>query len=218
MERHGLRIGDLFGQNFQPTPERQIGGVGAIENGVLVFRSLDGVELFRGWESMRHHLEQLPENQWHDLHIWRTWPVDQAIVAGPGFAGDELAPVLVDLGATYVEVVRDAIASGIHALHRVVQRRQRQDGKPEVVCVIQAHTEPGHFTIPQEVMDELRIPIDGRVSLEVETLENARYFTGRVNTRSRNEVYFRANDPETRGLERIGPKEWLRVTISAGGQ
>ena len=95
-----------------------------------MFRSPEGDELFRGWEALRHHLERLPDDEWHNLHIWRTWEAEEAIAAGPAFAGDELAPVLLDLGATYLEIVKDAIAAGIHALHRVVERREGRTVAP----------------------------------------------------------------------------------------
>ena len=35
--------------------------------------------------------------QWHDLHIWREWPAEEAIAMGQPFAMRELVPVLVDL-------------------------------------------------------------------------------------------------------------------------
>ncbi len=47
MERHGLQIGDFLRQKFLLPTEPHIGGTGTIENGVLVFRALDGTELLR---------------------------------------------------------------------------------------------------------------------------------------------------------------------------
>ena len=215
MERHGLQLGDFFAQRFLLPTEPGIGGTGTVENGVLVFRSFEGTELFRGWESLRHHLEQLPENAWQNLHIWRTWPAEEAIAAGPAFAGDAIAPVLLDLGATYLEVIRDAIADGIHALHRIVEHRTGPDGSmAEIVCLIQAQTQGGHFTVPQAVMDEFGFGPDARIHLVVETLEGARYFAADVDTKSRNEVYYRVSDSDTEGLQQIRPKEWIRITVS----
>lgn len=215
MERHGMRLGDFFAQRFLLPTEPRIGGTGTVENGVFVFRAADGSELFRGWESLRHHLEQLPDDEWQNLHIWRTWPADEAIAAGPAFAGNGLAPVLLDLATTYLEVVKDAIAAGVHALHRVVERRAGPDGTPaEIVCLIQAHKDGGQFTVPQAVMDELGLGTDARIGLTVETLEGARYFSGDVQTKSRNEVYYRVSDYETEGLQQIRPKEWIRITVS----
>lgn len=215
MERHGLMIGDFFAQKYENPTEPGIGGSGAIENGVLVFRSFQGEERFRGWESLRHHLEQLPGDEWHNLHIWRTWPAEEAIAAGPAFAGDQLAPVLLDLGATYLEVVKEAIAAGIHARHRIDKRTEGPDGAiSSIACFIQAHSQAGHFTVPQAVMDEFGFGPDARIHLQVETLEGARYFAGDVQTKSRNEVYYRITDIETEGLQQIRPKEWIRITVS----
>jgi hypothetical protein len=214
MEKHGLQLGDFFSQRFLLPTEPGIGGTGKIENGVLVFRSAQAEELFRGWEALRHHLEQLSEEEWHNLHIWRSWTAEEAIDAGPTFAGDAIAPVLLDLGATYLEIVKDAIAAGIHALHRVVERRLDRDGTlNDVVSLVQAHRQGGHFTVPQQVMDDFGFGPDARIHLVVETLEGARYFAGDVQTKSRNEVYYRVSDDETEGLQQIGPMEWIRITV-----
>lgn len=52
--------------------------------------------------------------QWRDriaapqvaqLHIWRTWPAEEAIAAGPSFATEALLPVLGDLFDLYLDVV-----------------------------------------------------------------------------------------------------------------
>ena len=164
---------------------------------------------------LRHHLEQLPENEWQNLHIWRSWSADEAIKAGAAFARDAIAPVLVDLGGMYLAVVKDAIASGIHSLHRIVERRVADDGSlKEIVSLIQAQRQGGHFTVPQQVMDEFGFGPDARIHLVVETLEGARYFAGDVRTKSRNEVYYRVSDGETEGLQRIGPMEWVRIRVS----
>ncbi len=63
-------------------------------------------------------------------------------------------------------------------------------------------------------MDDLGFGTDARVHLVVETLEGARYFAREVDTKSRNEVYHRVNDLETEGLQRIEPKESIRITVS----
>lgn len=60
-------------------------------------------------------------------------------------------------------------------------------------------------------MDELGIATDGRVSLCVDSLEGERYYDGELSLRSGSEAYHRVSDDETQGLERIGPKEWVRV-------
>lgn len=214
MARHRLQIGDLFSQRFQPEPDRQIGGAGRIDGDDLVFRSPAGAEVFRGWEAARHHLESLSAEVWHDLHIWRTWPADEAIAAGPSFATEALAPVLTDLAEMYLLVIKDALAEGIHALHRVVQRRRTPDGRPEIVFLAQAHEQPGHFGVPLAVMAELGIPLGGRIHLSVSTLEDRQHFIGTLDTRSGPEIYYRVGDPETDGLQQIGSKEWISVAAS----
>lgn len=217
MERHSLAVGDFIGQRFGP--ETQVGGVGRMEDGEFVFRDHQGGERFRGFASLRHHLEALPADSWHDMHIWRSWPKDAAIAAGPAFAAESLVPILEDLARIYVPVVRTAIAEGARALHRVVERRDRSGGVKELVCLIQAHSQDGHFTLPKRVTDELGIPSDGRAQLSVESLEGTSYFDSQLSLRSGTEIYHRTNDPETSGIERVGSKEWIRVTVSnPGGQ
>lgn len=146
MARHALSLGDFVGQRFGP--ETQVGGVGRMEEGEFIFRDFSGTELFRGFAALRHHLEQLPTTTWHDMHVWRSWPAQQAIAAGPRFARDALVPILEDLARIYVGVVKGAIADGVHALHRVEQRRAGSDGEAEIVLLIQAHAEPGRSTCP----------------------------------------------------------------------
>lgn len=214
MVRHDLQLGDLFSQNAKPAPDQQIGGVGRIEQGVLVFRSHDGEELFRGWEALRQRLEALPADQWHDFFIWRSWPADEAIRAGHPFAAEALVPLLTALGSIYLTVIKDAIESGTHGLNRIVQRRTTADGRPEIVFLVQAHEQPGHFGVPLAIMAELGIPPGGRIQLSVSTLEDRQYFIGTLDTRSGPEVYYRVGDPETDGLQQIGSKEWILVAAS----
>ena len=204
LERHGLQLGDFVGQRFGP--ETQVGGVGRMEEGEFVFRDHGDKELFRGFAELRHHLEQLPTERWHDMHIWRRWPADEAVAAGPAsFASEALIPVLVDLARIYVGIVKDAMAEGIRALHRVDERRDGPNGL-ELVCVIQAHAQPGHFTLPRAVMDDLGIPTHGRVRTTVESLEGDTYQSGELWIRSGSEIYHRVNDDETKGLDKIGPQ------------
>jgi hypothetical protein len=212
MERHDLRFGDFVGQRFGPTT--QIGGVGRMQDGEFVFSAPDGTELFRGFAAMRHHLEQLPATDWHDMHIWRAWSMEEAVKAGPAFATASLTPVLVDLARIYIAIVKDAVAAGVRALHRVVERHTGANGTEQIVALIQAHSQPGHLTLPKQVMDELGIPVDGRVSLKVESLEGENYYEGEMSIRSGTEIYFRVSDEETKGLDRIEAREWIRVRAS----
>ncbi len=130
MERHSLQFGDFVGQRFGPAT--QVGGVGRMEDGELVFLNHAGEEQFRGFAALRHHLEQLPKDGWHDMHVWRSWPKEDAVRRGPAFAREALIPVLEDLAKVYEPMVRRPIADGARALHRVTERRQRTDGRPEV--------------------------------------------------------------------------------------
>ncbi len=42
-------------------------------------------------------------------------------------------------------------------------------------------------------------------------------FAGELSLRSGTEVYHRATDPETQGIQQIGSKEWVRVTAAKAG-
>jgi hypothetical protein len=212
MSRHDLRFGDFVGQRFGPAT--QIGGVGSMEDGEIVLRDHSGSERVRGFAAMRHYLEQLPADTWHDVHVWRSWPAHEAIAAGPTFAREALIPVLEDLGRIYIGIVKDAMAEGVRALHRVEARREGPAGQPEIVCLIQAQIDRGRFTLPRLVADELGILPGGRLRLDVESLEGEQFYSGELSLRSGTEVHYRAADRETTGLEQIGPKEWIRVVVS----
>jgi len=65
----------------------------------------DGKDLGQGISALHDRLASLPDNAWHDLHLWRSWPTDEAIAAGPSFAGDSVVPVLTDLARLYLQIV-----------------------------------------------------------------------------------------------------------------
>ena len=50
-------------------------------------------------------LTKLDRTTWHDLHIWREWPAEEAIAMGQPFALREVAPVLLDLARVYLDTV-----------------------------------------------------------------------------------------------------------------
>ena len=103
--KHDLRIGDDIGGGF--TPKCAVMGFRArLENGELVLRKTDGGRrLASGWDALLDRLTKLDRAKWHDLHIWRAWPAEDAIAMGQPFALRETAPVLVDLARVYLDTV-----------------------------------------------------------------------------------------------------------------
>jgi hypothetical protein len=85
---------------------RALALVGCLEDGELVLRKTDGGRrLASGWDALLDRLSRLDRTAWHDLHVWREWPADEAIAMGQPFALREVAPVLVDLGRVYLDTV-----------------------------------------------------------------------------------------------------------------
>ena len=54
---------------------------------------------------MFDRLSKLERATWHDLHIWREWPAEEAIVMGQPFAFRAVARVLLDLARVYLDTV-----------------------------------------------------------------------------------------------------------------
>jgi hypothetical protein len=101
MTHHGLSFGDYAaGGRYTQT----LGWVAKLEDGVPVARRGQRA-LARGWDELAASLAAAPKDKWVDLHLWRTWPADEAIAAGQPFAMRELMPVLVDLGRIYLDVI-----------------------------------------------------------------------------------------------------------------
>ena len=103
-ERYPLRVGEYIGGRFDPDGAT-VGFVGQLEEGELVLRDPQRLEIGRGWESLRELLLGLPVGDWHNLHIWREWPADEAIARRQPFAVEEMLPVLRDLARVYLAVV-----------------------------------------------------------------------------------------------------------------
>jgi hypothetical protein len=103
-ERHPLTIGDYVGGRFG-NGGGEVGFVGRMEEGALVLRDRRGQVMGRDWAALTSALRDLPLGKWHDLHIWREWPAEEAIAAGQPFALRSMAPVLLDLAAVYEAVV-----------------------------------------------------------------------------------------------------------------
>ena len=120
--KHDLRIGDYIGGGF--TPKGAVMGFRArLEDGELVLRSVDGGRrIAKGWDALLDRLARLDRTQWHDLHVWREWPAEDAIAMGQPFATRELVPVLVDLARVYVDAVWPG-GSGPAASSRVSPRK-----------------------------------------------------------------------------------------------
>jgi hypothetical protein len=104
MARHDLRLGDYIGGSRFGPGKATVGFVGALEEGELVLRS-DGTEFARGWEGLIATLDALPPDRWHDFHVWRSWPAEQAISDGPAFARLSVSPVLTDVAGVYLDVI-----------------------------------------------------------------------------------------------------------------
>ena len=104
MARHDLHLGDYVGGNRFFPGAANVGFVGAVEDGDLVLRS-EGVEIGRGWEALRARLLALPTDRWHDFHVWRSWPGEETMAAGPSFANTTMLPVLADLARVYLIVL-----------------------------------------------------------------------------------------------------------------
>ena len=129
--KHDLRIGDYIGGGF--TPRGAVMGFRArLEDGELVLRATDGGRrLATGWDALLDRLAKLDRATWHDLHVWREWPAEEAIAMGQPFALREVAPVLVDLARVYLDTVWPG---------RGTRRRRDVSGRvpPSAVCASSA--------------------------------------------------------------------------------
>jgi hypothetical protein len=103
--KHDLRIGDYIGGGF--TPRGAVMGFRAgPEDGELMLRAVDGGRrLAKGWDALLDRLSTLDRTTWHDLHLWREWPAEEAISMGQPFAIRAVAPVLLDLARVYLDTV-----------------------------------------------------------------------------------------------------------------
>jgi hypothetical protein len=104
MRRHSLRLGD-YRVEAGGDDSTAIGVVARVENDDLVSRDRDGAVVGVGWPWLQGLLESLAVADWHECFVWRTWPADDAIAAGPSFASEGLLPVLTDLARIYLDVV-----------------------------------------------------------------------------------------------------------------
>jgi hypothetical protein len=103
MGRHELTLGDYRAGSFQGS-DAFVGFTGHVDGGDLIIEP--GTSAGEsGWPSLLERLERLPNSAWHNFHIWRSWPADVAIAAGPSFAGDVMVPVISDLARIYLTFV-----------------------------------------------------------------------------------------------------------------
>jgi len=109
MVRHDLRVGTYIGGRSGVDGEG-VGFVGSMVEGELLLVDRNGSEVGRGWDRLVEILEGLPAAVWHDLHIWRSWPADEAIAAGHAFATLEILPVLDSMMDLYLDIVTEPLA------------------------------------------------------------------------------------------------------------
>ncbi len=102
-DRHPLAIGDYIGSSFNGGCA--VGFVARIENGELVMRSPSGEVCGRGLDEVAAVLSALPNGEWHELHLWREWPAEEAMNGRQPFAVREMLPALLDLADVYLSVV-----------------------------------------------------------------------------------------------------------------
>jgi hypothetical protein len=105
MVMHDLTMGDYVGGAWDG--DWGVGFRARVHAGEPLVVLRDGSER-RGWLTIVELLEALPQDRWHNLHIWRSWPDTEAMDAGVSFARSAMVPVLRDLARLYVEVVPPA--------------------------------------------------------------------------------------------------------------
>lgn len=101
MAKHGLSLGDYVGGRFSAV----LGWVARLEEGTPVARDASGQAAASGWDEIGAALAAAPPDQWIDVHLWRTWPAEEAIAASQPFALEKLAPCLIDLARLYVQAL-----------------------------------------------------------------------------------------------------------------
>jgi hypothetical protein len=108
LELHPLTIGSYIGTSFDGTTG--VGFLAQMEDGELVMRTKAAPDEVcgRGLDDLAAYLRALPAGEWHDLHIWREWPAQEAEDGAQPFAVEEMLPVLLDLADVYLAVVGPA--------------------------------------------------------------------------------------------------------------
>ncbi len=109
MDRHRLRFGDYRGSTFGAAPVARP-WVAALEDGEVIVRESLYPErvVGAGLDCVAECLRDVPEGTWRDIHLWRSWPAQEAMAAGGAFASASMLPVLEDLARLYLRVVASA--------------------------------------------------------------------------------------------------------------
>ncbi len=110
MRRHSLRLGD-YRVEAGRDDSTAIGAIARVEQDELVSRDRGGTIVGVGWEWFQAHLRALADTEWRECFVWRSWPDDEAIAAGPSLATEGLLPVLTDLARVYLDVVGPVLPS-----------------------------------------------------------------------------------------------------------
>ncbi len=108
LESHPLTIGSYIGSSFDG--KSGVKFVARMEDRELVMRTqaAPNEACGRGLDGIAAYLRALPAGEWHDLHIWREWPAQEAENGAQPFAAKEMLPVLLDLADVYLTVVGPA--------------------------------------------------------------------------------------------------------------
>jgi hypothetical protein len=104
MKLHGLRLGDYVGGNRFFKGGANVGFVAYPDADGLAIDVADG-EAERGWEALHRRVANLPTERWHDLHLWKSWPAEDAMASGVSFARESMVPVLGDLAPLYLAII-----------------------------------------------------------------------------------------------------------------
>ena len=105
MRAHAMTIGDHpAGCRYLDRSNGSPGLVARLDqDGLVVHRA--GRILGHGWDALSSELDALPRGDWEDLYLWRTWPAQEAMEAGVGFARQALVPLLRDVAMVYLRIV-----------------------------------------------------------------------------------------------------------------
>ena len=88
-------------------------------------------------------------------------------------------------------------------------------GRPAVQYRIETQGQAGHFNVPRSIMDQLGIPTDGMIDVDVRrSVTGGMVFSGRIGIASGTEVYPTLDEPSTAGLRALKPYESIDVTVA----
>lgn len=152
-----------------------------------------------------------------------------AAVGRQGHAADALKAFTAALETVESDAVRRDVEAGIAEFapprrRRAVAGRTGYDvleastelrGRPAVRYRIETHREHGHFHVPRAIMDQLGIPLDGAVDLDVvRAATGDLVFSGRMGISSSTEIDPSTDDPAGAALRTLPPYESLDVTVA----